>query len=67
VSGLAKQYQDSVSVKYVNADTDPVAGKLNIQAVPTFIFIDEHGKVTARQVGFNESLLTQGFARAAGK
>jgi thiol-disulfide isomerase/thioredoxin len=67
VDGLAKQYKDKVSVRNVDANTDPAAEKLGVKAVPTYIFIDSAGDVLQRQVGGNPQALQQGFEKAAGK
>jgi thioredoxin-like negative regulator of GroEL len=67
VSGLAAQYQGKVAVKRINANEDPAAEKLNVQAVPTFIYLDSHGNVISRQVGFSEETLAAGFQNAVGK
>jgi thioredoxin 1 len=67
VDGLAQQYQGKVSVKNVNANTDPSAEKLGVNAVPTYIFLDSSGEVIERQVGGNPQALQQGFEKAAGK
>lgn len=67
VDGLARQYQGKVSVKNVNADTDPAAEKLGVKVVPTYIFLDSTGEVIERQDGGNPQALQQGFEKAAGR
>jgi thioredoxin-like negative regulator of GroEL len=67
VDGLAKQYQGKVSVRNINAESDPDAAKLNVNAVPTYIFLDSSGDVIERQVGGNPQALQGGFQKAAGQ
>jgi thioredoxin 1 len=67
VDGLAQQYQGKVSVKKVNAETDPAAEKLGVKAVPTYIFLDSTGEVIEKQVGGNPQALQQAFEKAAGR
>ena len=66
VDGLAQQYQGKVSVRKIDANNDPSAQSLNIQGVPTYVFIDATGKVVERQLGGNPEALQQGFEKAAG-
>ena len=66
VDGLAQQYQGKVSIRKIDANNDPAAQSLNIQGVPTFVFIDSFGKVLERQLGGNPDALKQGFEKAAG-
>jgi thioredoxin-like negative regulator of GroEL len=66
VDGLAKRYQGKVSVRSINADTDSAAAKLNVSAVPTYIFLDSTGNIIERQVGGNPEALERGFQKAAG-
>jgi thioredoxin-like negative regulator of GroEL len=65
VDGLAQQYKGKVSVRRINAETDPSAQELDVSAVPTYIFLDSTGKVIERQVGGNPSALEAGFQKAA--
>jgi len=67
VDGLATEYQGKVNVRKVNADTDETAAKFDIQAVPTYVFLDSSGKVIERQVGGNPDALRSGFEKASGK
>jgi thioredoxin 1 len=66
VDGLAKQFQGKVSVRRINTAEDPDASKLDVNAVPTYIFLDSTGNVIERQVGGNPQALQQGFEKAAG-
>jgi thioredoxin-like negative regulator of GroEL len=65
VDGLEQQFKGKVSVRRINAETDPAAQKLGVSAVPTYIFLDITGKIIERQVRGNPSALQAGFQRAA--
>jgi hypothetical protein len=54
-----------VSVRRINANTDPTVKTLGVSAVPTYIFLDITGKVIERQAGGNPQRLQEGFQKAA--
>jgi thioredoxin-like negative regulator of GroEL len=67
VDGLAQQYQGKVTVRKINAGEDRDAAKLNVNVLPTYIFLDSTGNIIERQAGGNPQALQQGFQKAAGK
>ena len=67
VDGLAADYQGKVTVRKIDANTDETAAKFDIQAVPTYVFLDSSGKVIERQVGGNPDALRAGFEKASGE
>ena len=67
MDGLAQQFQGKVSVRKINAAEDPTAAKLNVNTLPTYIFLDSTGDIIERQAGGNPQALRQGFEKASGK
>jgi thioredoxin-like negative regulator of GroEL len=65
IDGLEQQYKGKVSVRWINANTDPTVQTLGVSAVPTYIFLDITGKVIERQAGGNPQRLQEGFQKAA--
>jgi thioredoxin-like negative regulator of GroEL len=66
VNGLEHQYSGKVSVRRVDANSDPTANKFGINAVPTYIFLDSSGAVIEKQIGGDPTKLEQSFKNAAG-
>ena len=68
VDVLEAQYKGKVSVRRVNASTEPdLAKRFNVMYVPTYVFLDVTGRVREKQVGGNPSKLADAFADAAGR
>lgn len=61
VDQLAQQYTGVTFVKVDvdNEDLGQIVNAYKIEAMPTFIFLDSQGQVTARFSGANSGLLTQ--------
>lgn len=67
VDGLAKKYQGKVEVNRVNLSNDWGPGDLfEVNAVPSYVFLDSAGNVIDRQEGGNPGALEQGFQKASG-
>jgi thioredoxin-like negative regulator of GroEL len=54
VDGLEREWQDEVQVVRLNVmerDSRPLAARLAVRAVPTYILLDNDGREVWRQVG----------------
>jgi thiol-disulfide isomerase/thioredoxin len=55
VEGLEKQYGDKIEFRRLNVETDKagvdLANELNVQYVPTFMFVNADGVVSKQTVG----------------
>ncbi len=55
VEGLKKQYADKVEFRLLNVETDKagvdLANELNVQYVPTFLFVNSSGVISKQTVG----------------
>ena len=53
VEHLGKKYENRILIRKINVDENPaMASHYNIEAIPTFIFIDSAGNVKSRLVGY---------------
>ena len=57
---LEEKYSEKINFLRVNIDEQPeLKDEYNIEAVPTFVFLDEDGKEISRIVGANATELTE--------
>lgn len=55
---LEKEYSGRVNFKSIDVDENPeMAGRYNIESIPTFIFLNSEGKEINRLVGADEQTL----------
>lgn len=55
VEGLEKEYDGKVEFRKLNVETDQagidLANKMNVQYVPTFLFVNSNGVISKQSVG----------------